>query len=279
MSGNQIDHALESGRWIRLASGIYGPATSVPTWERQVNAALLTNPAAIAAGLTAARLLGYSSMRQGKPEIMLPFTGNGRSTLARVIRSRHFEAIDRRIADGIVCTSPAETALTLSMRWPYSKIERFIDDGLANGLLTVADFHPILDRLRFARQPGLRELRSIVMARASDSYQPPTSELEHLLFGLLDHPQLPPYSRQVPIGYPTLNATVDAYIDEWFLVVEADGRRWHTQKEDFERDRKRDNAAVAAGLAVVRFTWKSLRYEPDLCLKTLLEAGKRRERL
>lgn len=209
----------------------------------------------------------------------MPFTGNGRSDIARVIRSRHFDRVDRRIVGRLDCTSPAETALTLSMRWPFAKIEQFVDDGLARDLLHIADFDPILERLAFARQPGLRALKAIVAARAADAYQPPTSELERLLFVVLDHPKLPPHTRQLPIVYPTMTATVDAYIDEWSLIVEGDGRRWHTRKADFEVDRERDNSAVASGLAVVRFTWKSLRYEPESCLRTLLAAGKRRSTL
>lgn len=277
MSDSGIRHALESGRWSRIAAGVYVTTSSVPTWERQMNAALLSHPSSIVAGLSAAHLLGFSNVRRGRPEIMMPFEGNGRSPIARVIRSRHFEVVERRIVSGFECTSPSETALTLSMRWPYAKIERFIDDGLASELFAMADFHPILDRLTFARQPGLRSLRKIIAARSSDSYQPPTTELERLLYRLLDHPRLPSHKRQLPIVYPALEAIVDAFIDRWLLIVEGDGRRWHTRQADFELDRKRDNAATAAGLAIVRFTWKDLRFSPEACLRTLLEVGRKRE--
>lgn len=29
---------------------------------------------------------------------------------------------------------------------------------------------------------------------------------------------------------------VDTFIDEWLIVVEVDGRNYHTRKADFERD-------------------------------------------
>jgi very-short-patch-repair endonuclease len=60
------------------------------------------------------------------------------------------------------------------------------------------------------------------------------------------------------------------------MIVEADGRRWHTRQADFERDRRRDNAALALGLVVVRFTYKMLVTEPDYCLRILLDAGRKR---
>jgi len=276
LSGSRIQRRIESGSWLRLASGIYTPASTQATWERQLNAALLSHPGSIVAGLSAARLLGFAGVGVGRPEILMPFEGNGRSPIARVIRARHFDTVERTIVEGLECTSAAETVLTLSMRWPAARMERMVDEGLARGLLGVADFDPILERLAFARQPGLKTLRRVVSQRADDAYQPPTTELERLLFRLLDHPRLPAYTRQLPIEYPSLKATVDAFIDSWRMIVEADGRRWHTRKEDFERDRLRDNAAVAAGFSVMRFTWKTLRYEATYCLETLLIAGETR---
>jgi very-short-patch-repair endonuclease len=276
LSASHIQRQIESGKWLRLTPGVYAPAGSVATWERQLNAALLSHPGSIVAGLSAARLLGFANIGKGMPEILMPFDGNGRSNVARVIRARHFDTVERRAVEGYECTSPAETVLTISMRWPRTRMERIVDEGLARGLLRVADFDNILDRLAFARQPGLKTLRRIVGERADNAYQPPTNELERLLFRLLDHPRLPAYTRQLPIEYPGLKATVDAFLAAWKLIVEADGRRWHTRKEDFERDRLRDNAAVAAGLSVVRFTWKSLRFDVDRCLETLLEVGARR---
>ncbi len=98
--------------------------------------------------------------------------------------------------------------------------------------------------------------------------------MEKLLYQLLIRPELPPHDRQLPIAYERLDATVDAYIAEWSIIVEADGRRWHTRVADFERDRARDNAAAAAGLVVVRFTYRMLKDNPKQCLETLVNAGR-----
>jgi very-short-patch-repair endonuclease len=193
-----------------------------------------------------------------------------------VIRARHFDRVGTEEVAGFPCTNVAETILTLSMRLPPSLIERYLDDRLAGRALKIQDFHPILERLEFARQPGLRPLRRIISSRADDAYQPPATELERLLYRLLANPAIPPSERQVPFAYPSATATVDAYISRWRLIVEADGRRWHTREQDFQRDRERDHAALAAGLVVVRFTWKMLRYQPEDCLRILLDVGKAR---
>lgn len=272
-----IRYNLESGAWTALSSGVYTTASSVPSWERQLHAALLAHPSGVVGGRSAAALHDFSGATKGRPEILMPFEGNARSALARVIRSRHFDQVDTGYINGFPATSIAETILTLSLRDPPARLERLVDHEIARNRLSVVDFHPILDRLARARQPGLKVLRRIIHEREDDSYQPPTTELERLLYGLLDHPEIPSYERQAPLSYETVDATVDAYVESWSTIVEGDGRRWHTRKADFERDRQRDNAAIAAGLVVVRFTWKMLRYEPESCLQTLLRTGRNRQ--
>jgi very-short-patch-repair endonuclease len=268
---------VTSGDWLIITRGIYLLSGAPRTWEQRLQAAILDHPGSLAAGRSAGSLHGFEGFRQSRPEILVPFEGNARSSLARVIRSRHFDVVEAEEVRGYPTTSVAETILTLSLREHPPTIERIIDNQLARGKVTIPDFHPIIDRLQFARQPGLGALRRIVAARADDAYQPPTTELEHLLYRVLDRPEVPGYTRQLPIAYPQMDATVDAYIGVWRMITEADGRRWHTRKADFERDRERDNAAAAAGIVVVRFTYKMLRYKPEECLKTLLQAGQWRQ--
>lgn len=61
------------------------------------------------------------------------------------------------------------------------------------------------------------------------------------------------------------------------MILEADGRTYHTRLGDFERDRARDNAAAASGLIVLRFTWRMLTTDLNGCRRTLLAAGATRK--
>lgn len=270
---------LERAEWIELSSGVYASSTSSPTWDRQLWAALLGHPRAYVAGRSVAHLHRFDAVRPSRPEILVPYGGNNRSSIARVIRGRHFDQVATKVVRGFRCTSVAETILTLSMTHPPSLIEKYVDDQLVAKSLVIADFNPVLERLEFARQPGLRALRRIIAARADDAYQPPTTELERLLYRLLDRPEVPPYERQLPIEYPTVTATVDAFIPDWLLIAEGDGRRFHNRQADHDKDRLRDSEALAAGLAVVRFTWPMLKYQPEDCLRRLLAIGKHRSGL
>ena len=274
LSNRQIDHHLVSGSLVRLDHCVFVLNSSAESWRRRLRAALLSRPVAYAAGRSAGLLHEFDGFRPGRPEIIVPFAGNARSPLARVIRSRRFDEITTKTVAGFEATSVAETILTLAATNPPATIERLVDSQLAAKKLDVIDFDPIFERMAYARVRGLPSLKRIVKARDHKAYEPPTSVLEHHLYRLLKKKELPEYSRQVPFSFEQRKATVDAYIPEWKLIVEADGRRWHTRQADFERDRERDNAAASAGLVVVRFTYRMLTKERDACLKTLVETGR-----
>ncbi len=46
------------------------------------------------------------------------------------------------------------------------------------------------------------------------------------------------------------------------LVVEVDGYRFHSGRDAFERDRRRDAELQARGYRVVRITWRQLAERP-----------------
>lgn len=271
MTSRMVDVRVGRGSWIRLASGVYALASAPPRWERQLAGAILGEQDAIAAGQAAAHLHGFSGFRRGRPVIMVPEGRNARSPLARVIRSRWFEDVRRSRVGAFLCTDPAETIVTLARDLSSPRIEHLVDECLASGLVDIDVLTAVVaDR---GGSPGMSRLRPILEERTADAYQPPTSELERLLHRLLDHPSVPAHRRQHPFRSERIEMIVDAYIPEWRLIVEADGRRWHTRKADFERDRLRDNAATARGIAVLRFTWRMLKRDPNGCLATLIDTG------
>lgn len=66
------------------------------------------------------------------------------------------------------------------------------------------------------------------------------------------------------------------YIDIAFrqqkLAIEIDGRLHETDEKLFESDRWRQNALVAKGWRVLRFTWAMLRDCPDVFVSAVLNA-------
>ena len=55
----------------------------------------------------------------------------------------------------------------------------------------------------------------------------------------------------------------DALLPDHRLIIEADGRRWHTRMNDFDRDQRRTNEATARGWGTLHFTWVHLTHFTD----------------
>lgn len=271
LTPRMIQTRVESGAWIRLAPSVYALASAPPKWERQMAAALLTKHGAIVAGRSAAYLHQFPGFNQSRPVIMIGPDGNARSPLAKVIRSHRFESVGRVRKRGFVTTDEAETVMTLARCLAEDPLEALVDFLLARKTLRVPDLARVVDSS--GGVPGVPGLRPIVEYRLPDAYQPSTTDLERLLYQILDDPRLPAYTRQMPMSYQRVHATVDAYIDVWRLILEGDGRRWHNRRADMARDRVRDNEAIAHGYAVLRFTYEMLRDTPEEVVDTLLRTG------
>jgi len=271
LTPRMIQTRVETGAWIRLAPSVYALASAPPKWERQMAAALLTMPGAIAAGWSAAYLHGFPGFRPAKPVILVGLGDNARSPLARVIRSQRFEVVGRTRVRGFVATDEPETVMALARDLGEDRVEALVDELLARKSLSVEELARVVSESDGV--PGVPKLRRVVGYRLADAYQPPMSELERLLYLILDDSRLPPYTRQMPMSFQRVDATVDAFVPAWRLIVEGDGRRWHTRRADQERDQLRDNEAVAHGYVVLRFGYEILRDKPGRVIDTLLRTG------
>ncbi|MDO9398169.1 MAG: DUF559 domain-containing protein [Herbiconiux sp.] len=63
------------------------------------------------------------------------------------------------------------------------------------------------------------------------------------------------------------------------LVLELDGYRYHSRKEDFEEDRRRDLALHRLDHRVVRLSYDQVTWQWQACEQVLLDLIRRREHL
>ncbi|HWL49664.1 MAG TPA: hypothetical protein VNT92_07285 [Acidimicrobiia bacterium] len=87
--------------------------------------------------------------------------------------------------------------LTLARELSPNRLESLVDCVLARRGCTPPEIHVVVESS--PGMPGVGKLRPIVEFRQPDAYQPPSTELERLLYRILDDPGLPPYTRQMPI--------------------------------------------------------------------------------
>jgi hypothetical protein len=192
------------------------------------------------------------SDRAGRPRQLVPH-----SSFATLHR---YAGAKLTTVEGIAVTTIAQTLFDLPTRVSPWRLERATDDALLAQRLLVADLD---ERLRFyadSRRPGLPRIRPLVLERLEDGWTAPESELEARLIAVLAKvPNAPPMVRQAPLPWrSTRPGRVDLLLPAQRLIIEADGRRWHTRVDDFDKDKWRDNEAVAHGYRVLHFTWVHL---------------------
>lgn len=240
-------------------------------------AAVLSKNRAFASGFTAGRLHRLPDCWNSTPEITVPFSGSARSSLATVRRRSDFTAIEVTAVDGIPISSVAETIFDLARLLRGGRLRRVIDHALVRDLVTSDALRDVLARVEGSRLKGTVAFREY-LRDLTDDYVPSESELESLPFDAIEGKGLPPIDRQVSLSWwPQLPHRVDAVIESWRLIIEADGRACHTTRDDFERDRKRDNLAAANGYRVMRITWQMLTKAPQEVVRLMREAGRSRD--
>lgn len=259
-----VRRRLAGGRWIRLDDGVYALASHPFTWRRQCMAATLTTPGSAIAGNSAAVLHGLPPFRAGGVELLVPRVA--RSTRTPLARVRSASCFRSTTVDGVPCLTVADTVMSLLPHATMLELEAAIDGALVGRLTTIDELHDRFVARVPLRARGRGGLRELLAARDTGGYAPPTSQLERQLRKMLlrDHADRFGFE-QSPWWWPNGEGRVDAYCAESRLIVEADGRRWHTREADFVRDRQRDNLAVSHGHVVLRFTYLDLRHHSDEC--------------
>jgi very-short-patch-repair endonuclease len=268
---------LRLGIWLRLEAGVYALASYPGSFERQCWAAVLGQPEAGVAGFAAAHALGFKGFAPGRPEVVVPPTGNARSSLALVHR---YESPALVKVGGLTVTSRAQTLFDIASRVGVDRLERTLDDELLSKRLAVAELEERLDAYTDTRRAGLRVMRPLIIDRQADGFMPPASELERRADRILRRLQgKPRVVREA--SFPWLDrgrGRVDRYLPDEGVILEFDGRRWHTRVTDFDRDRWRDAQAIAEGLAPLRFTYAHITTRPAEVLDVIERARRARAR-
>ncbi|GAA4706779.1 hypothetical protein GCM10023215_54250 [Pseudonocardia yuanmonensis] len=111
---------------------------------------------------------------------------------------------------------------------------------------------------------GAAGMRALLVAAADRA----DSAAERVLFRLLRVAGITGWVRGRRFGCWTLDLAFPAAR----LAVESDGWAWHSDVDRFRADRAKQNALVAAGWTVLRFTWHDLTGDPDLVVAAIRRA-------
>ena len=117
-------------------------------------------------------------------------------------------------------------AATLGRR----RLGRVLDDLVFDRRTTYEDVGVVLAEVARPGKPGVAALASVLDERSNGAV-PGDSELERALFAALAIAGLPRPEAQVALpGTGAVVGVVDAAYSDCRLIIEADGRRWHTPR-------------------------------------------------
>jgi very-short-patch-repair endonuclease len=261
-SPEAIKHRVRRGRLHPVHRGVY--AIGRPDLDQLglwLAAVLACGPGAALSHFDAAALYGVLPRRGRYVHVTVPGTARRRRSGIRIHHSVRLGEPDRTVVRGLPVTTPARTLVDLaSAGLGVGALERAINEFDKLDLIDPAGLSSAIELQR--RRPGVVAARAILHRHA---FALTASELERRFLALVRRLALP-----LPVTGPVVNGfKVDFFWPQLGLVVETDGLRYHRTPAQQARDRRRDQAHVAAGLTQLRFTHHQVARESAAVGRTL----------
>lgn len=246
------DHRLRTllrrGEWVAVGYDKYVEVAALPVHPTLL--AVAGREVALS-HLTAARAWGLPVDDGGEVHVTIP-AGTRRRALAvgtRVHRTRRWDA---ELLDGVPVTSLVRTLADVAASEPLGRSVPVLDAGLR---------HTTRAAILTATPPrGPAVARTRLALELAD--QRAESPLESRLRLLLVRAGLPPDDVQHEVRE---RGRFLARVDLWYegLVIEADGFAFHSAREDYRRDRRRQRSLTRLGLGYLPFAWEDVHHRPD----------------
>ena len=178
-------------------------------------------------------------------------------------------AVDVTKVDAIPVTTVARTLIDIAGFVRAEVVEEALDDALRRGLVTLSRLRWRLREAGGRGRQGTVLLGKLIDARASGPVLPPQSVFETRLLRVIRGSGLPLPAIQHEVKTHRGTAIVDlAYVRER-VAIEADGFRWHSSRQQWDRDRARDTALAMLGWTVIHVTWQQLHDGPEEVLEAI----------
>jgi very-short-patch-repair endonuclease len=241
-----------------MHQGVYlvgpGPPSRKGFW---LAAVLAAGQGALLAGKCAAALHGIHLYRGSRIDVVIPYGRNARIDGVRIHRSRRLHPDDHYVVEAIPVTSPERTLVDLAAALSPGDLKRAYERAEELRIVDHLKLGAAVERSANAPRIGnLRELLGYDPAPINEA----RAELEKHFYRVVTNAGLPPYSRNVVVeGFE-----VDAYWPGAALVVELQGCAYHSDRETFIRDHRKNAALQAAGNRVLPVTDDGLRRPAEL---------------
>jgi hypothetical protein len=254
-----IHRRVEAERLHTIHQGVYAVGSRKLSAEGRLLAAVLAGgPEAHVCAVSAAAHFGFA--RDDRRQVHVA------SHTSRKRNGIRFHELDLKPGEvttskGIPITTPARTLLDCATALNAHQLEQALREALYHHHTTL----PTLRRLLRAHpcHRGRKKLNKAIQA-TQDAPGVARSGLERWFQRFLGRHGLPGPELKVPMRLGELEIEADCWWRDRRLIVELDHRSTHTRRKDFETDRRRDRAALVAGVRIVRVADEDKRDEPRL---------------
>jgi very-short-patch-repair endonuclease len=255
-----VRRRVRAGHWRRCSRSVFFVDDRPFDDAARIRAAVWGyGEAAAASGLAAAWWHGLAKFSPDLVEVTVPRNSSGRARAGSRVRRRDLDPVDVVERNGLRVTALSLTAIEAAVRRGGGP--KLMDSALQHQaeLRTLWAAH-----LRNKGRYGSPAARRLLQAADGGA----KSQAERLFERLLRSGGITGWrANQRIAGYE-----VDFVFHRAMLAVEIDGLAFHSDTDDFHRDRIKQNAIALAGWQVLRFTWIDLTEYPDRVIATVKAA-------
>jgi hypothetical protein len=272
VSNDVVAHWLKTGYVFRFLPGVYSLGRPADRDESFWMAGVLyAGDGSILAGESAAQACGMGSSTTGidvvRPRgIQRSIRGLAPHHQAEfIVRRGSLEPDDFAWKGPVPAMDPARLLIDLCGRVNGPRLRRYFIEAGRNGLLTA----PCLNRMtrRSLRFKNRNRLLALI-----GYWDPSTGRIRSILEGefklVCAEGKLSPPLTNHPIG----RYEVDAVWLEEMLIVELDGRQFHSDAEALVADSEKTRYLKSLGFRVLRFTWNDVVERPEWVIGQLRKA-------
>lgn len=263
VTGEEIAHRIARRHLEELSPRVLRLCGSHATYLQKAMAAVLDAPrAAFLSHHSAAAVWGIPGFEIGDPpQVVIPWQGRPtRRNLVQIHYHRRLLPTQLVVFDGCPITSPALTLYLLAGSVGPGRLERAVDNAIAQRLVSPTELGELLMSLAIQGRNGTRALRRLVEERLNDPV-PFDSGLERRFETLAADVGLQ-VRRQVNLGGDVWLGRVDYLVEGTSHVIEVMSRRYHGSLSDRRRDDERRNGLTAEGFVVHEVWDDTIFHEP-----------------
>jgi very-short-patch-repair endonuclease len=260
LSNDAVERHERSGHWRRCSQGVYFVDDRPFTDAARIRAAVWGyGPRAVASGLAAAWWHGVTKFAPDTVEVTVPRSSHGRCHGGSRVRRRDLKIADIVERRGLQVTGMELTVVEAAARRGGGA--KLMDSALQRHVELPPLWTAHLRNKGRYGSPAARRLLQVADGGAR-------SAAERLLIQLLKQAGITGWVA----NYPVAGYRVDVGFPACKVALETDGLAFHSDTDDFHRDRVRQNAITLAGWQVLRFTWIDLTEYPERVIAEIKHA-------